>query len=668
MPDVVGGWKRRKSSSSNVLPQWPAGGNNQGNLSLSPNLSPNPGTQNFRLKYDAAVVPSGGAALAGYKIFIDGVHKHTVGTTVLEPGIGNAVMTFTPGQVLQVYVRPYNVDGREGPASNTITVTMPGSDSLAAPAMPTITNPTSTSHTVSVAPVAGATKYEFSRATTEAGVYTVLATPAEPQLAESSLTPDTNYFYKVRAGDATRWSAFSPIKQVKTQPEVVVGEGNVQPWSSKDVHVSYGVCTHPNFYNSVWGAGNGANIDDWGKIVGDANIAYIRCGFSTTHASTGLAVAAAKKYGFKILWVIPSEGSTTPTDQTVAQTTADVNALAANVDYAGVTIGLEGINEPNHNRGGGNPPANWAVIAKDHQQAIWNAAKSTTSRTVNGITFTNAQRLAGVIIVGPSLHDTNADRSYDSANPEGGPQHYHQLADAGILPYQDCAGIHSYDGGQPPTTRMPKRIGYIRSAYGQKDGKPYPGWATECGYTNAVNQTGGFNPVPESVSGTYGPRIPFEFYDMNIKAARYELLNDYNPGKTDVQAHFGMVEVSQQSETLSRDPATWTYKPELTKIKPVLAKLEDPGADYTPGKVNCTVDVGTATDIRWFVTRKRGASGVATFWFYRKSSIYNPSTETHITVANKTITMTDDIGARQLTATSEVQWVDLNLRNGLKPA
>jgi hypothetical protein len=346
-------------------------------------------------------------------------------------------------------------------------------------------------------------------------------------------------------------------------------------------------------------------------------------------------VAAARTYGVKWLMIVVDEAGTSPTTQTLAQTKARIEHIAANA--ADVVYAFQGLNEPNHNRNGGVVPANWAQVATDHQRMIWQTAKGIPA-------------LAKVPVIGPSVQEPNADASYEAtgATAEGGARHYHQLVDAGILAYQDYAGTHSYAGGGLPTHGLERRLDLMRSAYGAD----YPVWIDEAGYHNALATDSGHRPASEEAAATYAPRLLLEFAGQRgLRVGRYETLDDVDLDAKDVhESNFGLWRVG------SADPASWTPKPEVAAMTAILGDLQDPGTAYTPAPVQ--LGLTGPSDMEYVVTRKR--DGSATLWLWRNVSVWDPADRARVTVEAKPVRVTDVAGVRTVNVAGEV--VKLALR------
>jgi hypothetical protein len=393
---------------------------------------------------------------------------------------------------------------------------------------------------------------------------------------------------------------------------VKTGLPPVQGLSSKWVHDSYGHCVHPPYRTTVY-----KNAIDWAPKITAQGATYIRGEYAESNASNQPMIDYCRANGLKWLMLLGNE------TQAVQVTTDHVVHIANNA--ADVCLGIEGINESNSTAGG--TPLDWATVTVAHQQAIWNTAKSYPS-------------LANAMIVGPSLHGNNAANSYTQQNPDGGPRHYHQLVDAGLMNYMDIAGIHQYPGGDVPLTLLVTRLALMRTAYGAN----YPVWLTETGYHNALAQTTGNKPTTEAVSATYAPRQHLQIAALGLRHARYEFMDDPNPGNEEPENNWG------QWRAPSLDATTWTAKPEYQVMNDFLAALDDPGTDYTPAAVPMSI---SNPNITYVVTTKR--NGVSTLWYWNDLSIWNPVTLTPLTVPEISGNLQTVSGTRAITAGGDVR-------------
>ena len=432
--------------------------------------------------------------------------------------------------------------------------------------------------------------------------------------------------------DLSRRSVFQGAALAAASP-ALLGRRNrlpeVQPLAARDVYNGYGVCAHPTFRTTVYG-----DVDAWMAKLAALEIRYFRGAYDPRNPGSRAAVVAARKHGVRWLMLVVPEGQLGPTDQDVETTAAIVRDIAANA--ADVCLGIEGLNEPNHNRNSTVPvPADWAVTAAAHQKAIWTTAKADP-------------RLARKPVLGPSLHAIAAMQSYVRADPPGGRSHYLQLRAAGVAAHQDWQGLHAYSGGQPPGRTLGDQEQQIRTAHGTGS---YPIWVTETCYHNAVATTAGHRPSSEAAAAVYGPQALLAFAKRGMRTVRYELLDDVDADAKDAhESNFGLYRVG------STDPDTWTPKPEAVAIAALLAGLKDPGRRYTPAPVRLRVE-SAASDLDITVVGKRDGSVRA--YLYRSNAVWDPVSRRALTVAPAEVVVTDRAGSRTLTVGPQVVGVTL---------
>lgn len=150
------------------------------------------------------------------------------------------------------------------------------------------------------------------------------------------------------------------------------------------------------------------------------------------------------------------------------------------------------------------------------------------------------------------------------------------------------------------------------------DAPSAPVIATETGYI-AYPQTSAPYTLPESVEASYIPRTLATAFNEGVKRTYvYELLD----------------EISSPGYGLLRSDLS--AKPAYTAIKNLLGTLTDPGATFTPGKLNYTVS-GADTTLSHMLLQKRDG----TFWLvlWLEKSSYNPVTNVAIPVTSQNVTL-----------------------------
>ena len=347
----------------------------------------------------------------------------------------------------------------------------------------------------------------------------------------------------------------------------------IKPVHSDLIYQSYGVCSHPNFTVTAYG-----DTAAWVDRLGTLGAAYFRGLYVHQLPSTMLTATEARRRGIGWLATVAPSDWSLPQDQLQARLT-HIRDNAANV-----IIAIEGVNEPNNVRGGGARAGDWAERTVATQKAIYE--------------FVQAE-MPGTPVVGPSLH---------AAVPTAYDDHL-RLGELGVQEYFDYAGLHRYPDGNYPTYRVDERLDWIRKAFGD-----VPTWITETGYTNALGSQSGQNPVPEDVSAAYAAISLLELYRRGCRSVRYELLDDPDPDRREIEANFGLW------RTASLDAASWTEKPEVGAMQSFLASLIDPGQPFTPEPLK--LKMRAPVTVQWLVTGKR--SGETTVLLWQAVPIYDP--------------------------------------------
>lgn len=361
----------------------------------------------------------------------------------------------------------------------------------------------------------------------------------------------------------------------------------VEAVHSDAVATSYGVCGHVNFNTTVYGS-----TREWLGLVDSLGANYFRSMYAHTLSSNTVAIGEARRLGLGWLATVCPEDWV----QTDAQLIARLQHIRDNA--ADVVVAIEGVNEPNHERSGGPPPADWPQRTLRVQKIIWDYVQA---------------NMPHIKVVGPSLHASVSTVHEDHI----------ALGNLGIGYLMGYAGLHRYFGGRYPDYLIDERIGWIRDEWGPN----LPVWVTETGYTNCVNNTTQHKPVPEGVSAAYGPLTVLEFFTRNCRSTRYELLDDPDPEKNDVESNFGLW------RTPNLSPLTWTEKPEAGVMRGFLAGLADPGPAFTPTAVQ--LRVSGPTNMKSLVVGKRDGSHQLLLW--QSAGIFDPFTQRPVTLPSAAV-------------------------------
>lgn len=477
--------------------------------------------------------------------------------------------------------------------------------------------------------------------------------------------------------------------------------------TAREVYRSYGVASHPQRRDTNYAGtapGNTtlstANIDRWFQTLHDTmGVFFVRGHYVYNHNGVAHLATRMRAAGdMQWLMEVCAEGNgATPIAQTVAHTITEVEHISTN--NAGICYGIEGPNEPNHNRSGtATVVADWANQTMDHQMAIWNTAKSKAN-------------LADKDIVSPSIHDVANDNSYTAAKniatatgvpynsvrprgfvsafaalpavkvvgdtyliagtqnnytwdgstwrgpyvSNGGIKHWHQLARLGLNPlsgsgYCNWIGLHSYPaGGGIPETKVGERLTYIDEAFGPG----VPVWLTEIGYNNAVNLARGATIVSEKAAGRYGPRFAIQFIagygqgstaKRKMRVTRFDTLDQWNPALDAVEDNYGVIAVNNSlTEVQSYNPATWRDKPEVFSVKAFLDNVREPFTTPAYTATPTYLEVAGPATLQWAVVTMADGSKKVCLW--NNVSVYNnvatPAQRRDLTPLPVTATITD---------------------------
>ncbi len=375
----------------------------------------------------------------------------------------------------------------------------------------------------------------------------------------------------------------------------------VTPVWSEAIRRSFGVAVQPQMQQSPYGAEAA-----WPRYAAEMNVSYIRGKYSPSPAlreATENIITQCRALGLKwVMTLIPEDWS---------MTLAELRAVLVHIrdNAADLCIGIEGMNEPNHNRDGSEVRPDWAVATVAYQKVIWDFVTTTPA-------------LSHVSVVGPSLQ-MGGDDPFAA---------FTALGAAGLPGLMHYAGMHSYPGGLKPDSKVDTRLGYVSAAWGA-----VPTWVSETGYTNAMAAPMvGPRPVPLDVAAAYGPRSLLDYYTRGCKSARYELLSEPDPTNAEPELSYGLLHCP------SNDPATWTVKPEYTVMRDLLGALKDTAPAYTPSPV--PLQVTAPSTVKSVLTAK--SDGTTTLYAYLNTSIWDVQKRVRITPKPVDVTITDRAGTR----------------------
>jgi len=400
---------------------------------------------------------------------------------------------------------------------------------------------------------------------------------------------------------ATAAAVTAPLVAGAVSAAAAVPRVQVTPVWTEELRRSYGVGVLPAVTAPAY-----AHVDDWMQRLAALGATYVRGRYQPRSARTAQMVERCRALGLTwLMSVIPENWSMSEQElQAVLEHIRD--------NAADVCLGIENINEPNHNRDGSPLRPDWPQLTVGYQRVIKTFLDSTPS-------------MSTAVSVGPSLQ-----MGADDPTPD-----FFALRDAGLPQYLDFAGLHSYPSGWGPAAYVDLRLGWVRDAWGA-----VPTWVTETGYNTArkapFKGDKGPKPVPQDVAATYGPRSVLEYARRGCRAARFQLLDQPNPADDKPIFNYGLIENTGDL------PSTWTPKREYTTMQTFLESLRDSTASYTPPPFR--VGVQGPDSLRWLPVGK--SDGSRSLLMYRGGAVWDPTTRTRRTVKSADVTVTDRLGTR----------------------
>lgn len=388
----------------------------------------------------------------------------------------------------------------------------------------------------------------------------------------------------------------------------------VMPLSSKVVHEGFGVCQHANFQTNNVHIHQSEIMERYGQM----HIAQMRSLYVPNLNNFQQVVDGCRAYGVK--W-----NATVATPQTTeAQVRDRIKHMAEN--NADIIGWVEGMNEPNEGTG-------WVSEAVRNQWVIWDEVKKQRELHTE----------FNPVILSPSMHDVRLD------NANGA--HWKDFAEGSITigtgasakTYKgkdlcQMVAVHCYPAGSVPDTKRAERVQWVYDAFGF--GMPIK--FSEWGYTNTLglpksSRTGGHKVASAEASAVYDCQAVFDFANNSWQVMRYEMMDDPDANNLSTESNFGLWKV--QSVTGNPD-TTWTPKPVVDKLTAILSALKDPGGDYTTTPVG--LKVTAPEDVRTCLVQKR--TGETTLWLWRHGEVWDPTSETSITLGSVQATVEHDGG------------------------
>jgi hypothetical protein len=351
--------------------------------------------------------------------------------------------------------------------------------------------------------------------------------------------------------------------------------------SASGFYNSVGVDTHLTFANTSYG--------DWPRLVGwlgrlgvrhlsdgaYGNPASSWAGFNQLFDSrVELAVAHGMRFAYEM-------GKPGYQGGSIAQLVSVMSGPLRN--------SIEAVEDPNEFDNSG--LSDWAPALAGYDRRLYAAVKA-------------SPQLRSLPVIGPSLVN------------EGSPS---QLGDQQSS--LDAGDIHPYTGGLAPMpSYIDSQLQRIRAVSGDK-----PVWATELGYSTALNAPAGQQPVSEYAGAVYLLRELLENFQAGVQRSYvYELIDDLpDPSDANVQDHYGLLRAND------------TPKPAFTALQNLLALVGDHApATLTPTQVKVTQ---APHDLQQIVLQQSAHSYLVVLW--RLASVWNVNDRTPIAVPDSPLTL-----------------------------
>lgn len=255
------------------------------------------------------------------------------------------------------------------------------------------------------------------------------------------------------------------------------------------------------------------------------------------------------------------------------------------LQYAAPAVeSFEGLNEHDLSR-----RPEWVAEVRACQQALYQKVKADP-------------RTSNLPVLGPSM---------------GRPGNAAQVGD--LSQWMDYGAIHPYPGGNPPLTNLADHKDKLRAVAGNR-----PLAATETGYHTAAGWTGDHPPISEAAMARYVPRLFLEYFEAGItRTYLYELI-DEGTSSADREQRFGLLR------------ADGSEKPAYVALRNLIAVLRDPGAAFTPGQLDYTLE-GDTTGVRRLLLQKRDGRFYLVLW--QEVPSYDLTRKTEMHVADRPVTV-----------------------------
>ncbi|MDO4272452.1 MAG: fibronectin type III domain-containing protein [Eubacteriales bacterium] len=166
---------------------------------------------NIQITWEAA------AGAAGYHVFRSTAESGTYAQVGSTPATAFTDMDLTPNTTYFYQLSAYDTDG-DGPLSAPVSATTAAAPDAPQNLTATAAGPTQINTTWD--PVAGATRYNVYRSTTDSGPFTLAGLAGSPSFTDAGLTPGTLYYYRVAAVAGETEGALSNIASAATEADI----------------------------------------------------------------------------------------------------------------------------------------------------------------------------------------------------------------------------------------------------------------------------------------------------------------------------------------------------------------------------------------------------------------------------------------------------------------
>ncbi len=419
-----------------------------------------------------------------------------------------------------------------------------------------LSSPSSTYLLITIALMIAAVGCSVVQKATPTGATARMAASANTQL--SSLSTSTR---QRRSGPSRRpepapasTPAPAPTPSPAPLPSPTPTPTSGEQAHSADAFVdTIGTNVHLHYLDTVYG--NYALIRQ--RLI-DSGIRHVRDGATVTTDPVFNTLALGNfadlaTVGIKVDLIVDPRSINPVTTDTIKS----IKTLAGN--------GLESFEGPNEYDISGD--SQWVQTLRSYQQELYAAVKQTASTT-------------NVPVLAPSL--------VQSASVT-------QLGNLNTL--ADFANMHSYSGGNMPSNQLEQLASLNEEV---ASGKPMI--PTECGYHNALGSNGGFPAVSEAAAGKYMPRLFLEYFNQGYpRTYSYEFIDEKADSTNNPEMHFGLLHTDGSA------------KPAFTAVANLIQLLKDPGATFSPGKLDYKL-TGALNSVHHTLLQKRDGRFYLILW------------------------------------------------------